>query len=124
MRVVLGLGPRSHIGKSQFQELNWLPVEARVTQLRLNVVHNIFTHRAPTYLQDQFTLVSESHNLRTRGSVANFRLPILHTKLGHSTFIYKGVKDWNDLPIAIKQSPSLPSFKKNVKKWLMESVAA
>ena len=116
--------PAGHIGRGHFQELNWLPVKARVSQLRLSVVHNISNHRAPRYLQNQFTPVSESHNHRTRGSVANFRLPRLHTKLGKSAFIYKGVKDWNDLPTTMKQSQSLPSFKIKVKKWLMEKVPA
>ena len=33
IRVVLKVSPHTHIGKSCFQELNWLPVEARMSKL-------------------------------------------------------------------------------------------
>lgn len=48
--VVLGVGPRSHIGRHELQELNWLPVESRVTQLRLSIVHNSIHQKFPSYL--------------------------------------------------------------------------
>ena len=81
--VVLGLGNRSHIGKKQFQELNWLPVEERVRQLKLNMVHNIVNHRVPKYLNNYFTAVGESHRHNTRASMANLRPKIsFKSKMG------------------------------------------
>ena len=41
IRVVLTVSPRTHIGRSCFQELNWLPVDARVSQIRLDLVYKI-----------------------------------------------------------------------------------
>ena len=55
VRVVMGLGPREHIGRKHFQELNWLPVQTRVTQLRLNIVHKVINNRAPLYLNSHIS---------------------------------------------------------------------
>ena len=42
IRVVLGLTSRDHVGKLQFQQLGWLPLEAKAVQLQLRVVvHNV-----------------------------------------------------------------------------------
>ena len=49
IRVVLGLHFRSHVGKSQFTQLQWLPIEARASQIRLMAVHRILNMRAPAY---------------------------------------------------------------------------
>uniref|UniRef100_A0A0E9VRI9 Uncharacterized protein n=1 Tax=Anguilla anguilla TaxID=7936 RepID=A0A0E9VRI9_ANGAN len=46
--------------RSHFQELTWLPVEARVAQLRLNMVHKIVNHRPPNILATIF-LVLRNH---------------------------------------------------------------
>ena len=50
IRVVLKVSPRTHIGRSCFQELNWLPVEARVSKIRLGLVYRSIYGPAPRYL--------------------------------------------------------------------------
>ena len=118
----MGLGPREHIGRRHFQELNWLPVQTRVTQLRLNMVHKVINNRAPVYLNSHFSRAGESQNRRTRASVANLHPPRCRTKMGQCSFAYTGALEWNDLPLFIKQSTNLYSFKGNVRKWLLAKV--
>ena len=81
-----------HIGRRHFQELNWLPVQTRVTQLRLNMVHKVINNRAPVYLNSHFSRAGESHNHRTRASVANLHPPRCRTKMGQCSFAYTGVE--------------------------------
>ena len=60
--VILVMGPRTHIGRDQFRELNWLPVEAKVTMARLTMVHKIKCGEVPTVLRSCFRQVNEVHN--------------------------------------------------------------
>ena len=66
IRVVLKVSPRTHIGRSCFQELNWLPVEARLSQIRLGLVYRSIYGPAPRYLSDYFPRVRDAHNHSTR----------------------------------------------------------
>ena len=54
IRFILGLQPRAHVGAFEFQECGMLPVNFRVSQLRLNHMFNIFHGVAPSYLQGGF----------------------------------------------------------------------
>ncbi len=75
IRMVLGLGPRDHAGKQQFQQLGWLPLEARAVQLQLRMVHDIYNNRAPEYLKDHFQEGADLHVHHTRASIADLCLP-------------------------------------------------
>lgn len=82
------MGPRTHIGRDQFRELNWLPVEAKVTMARLTVVHIIKCGEVPTVLISCFRQVNEVHNHFTRASIADMVLPAFKSKVGKGSFIY------------------------------------
>jgi hypothetical protein len=71
IRVVLKLSPLTHIGRSCFQKLNWLPVEARVSQIRLGLVYRSIYGSAQRYLRDYFPNVRDAQNHSTRSGVAN-----------------------------------------------------
>lgn len=51
----MGLDPRAHAGKQQYQQFSWLPLKDRAVKLQLSSVHNIH-NRAPEYLKDQYLL--------------------------------------------------------------------
>ena len=82
------MGPRTHIGRDQFRELNWLPVEAKVTMARLTMVHIIKCGEVPTVLISCFRQVNEVHNHFTRASIADMVLPAFKSKVGKGSFIY------------------------------------
>jgi hypothetical protein len=54
IRVVLKVSQHTHLGRSCFQEQNWLPVEARVSQIRLGLVYRSIYGPGPRYLSDYF----------------------------------------------------------------------
>ena len=54
IRFILGISTRSHIGYREFSSSNMLPVEYRVTQLKLNHMFNIVHGSAPEYLKKQY----------------------------------------------------------------------
>ena len=71
VRVVLGLTSRDHVGKLQFQQLGWLPLEARAVQLQLGVVHNVCHHKSPAYLKKHFIRSRDAHAYYTRATFGN-----------------------------------------------------
>ena len=80
-----------------------LNVEARVKQLRLNHVFNIVQGLAPNYLRENFTLVSSTSRYSPRSSSnRNFIVPQISTYEA-GTFYYSAIKDWNGLPVNIKE---------------------
>jgi len=65
------MGHRSHVGRSQFVELNWLPVESRVIMSRLTMTHKILYGKVPNYLLGLITKVKDTHTVYTRGSISD-----------------------------------------------------
>lgn len=116
------MSPRTHIGRSCFQELNWLPVEARVSQIRLGLVYRSIYGPAPRYLSDYFPRVRDAHNHSTRSGVADVCLYRFRSNAGKGTFLYTGASEWNELPLSLKTTSSMDSFKNKVKICLMSSV--
>ena len=73
MRVILKVGHRSHIGRSQFEELNWLPVESRIIMTRMNMIHKILFGSGQMFLSCLITKVKDKNNICTRGSISDLR---------------------------------------------------
>ena len=111
VRFTLNLGPRHCIICDILKFLNMLNVEARVKQLRLNHVYNIVQGLAANYLQENFIPVSSTSRYSTRSSSnRNFIIPkYLHMK--PELFYYYAIKDWNGLPVNIKEITNIDTFK-------------
>ena len=122
IRFIFRLDPRSHINKEYFLQLGWLPVEKRVEQIILNHVFKIHSSSAPFYLNENFMLASTVHSHNTRFSKGScFSIPKVKG-FGKKSFSYMGCSLWNSLPIVIKDSPSLQTFKVSVKKHILNSL--
>jgi hypothetical protein len=65
-----------------------------------------------------FTRLSHNHDTRHRSEL---RIDRCRTKMRQSTVQFQGPKLWNSLPPTILNIPSLGSFKKNVKNFLINS---
>ena len=118
IRFILKLGNRAHIGCKELDKVNMLKVSERVTQIKLNHIHKIWSNSCPIYLKDHFDRIIDTE-LRncTRASRNNFFLPRVQ-KQAINTFFYSGIKDWNSLPTNIKQIQNVNTFKVHVQKNL------
>ena len=112
IRVVLKVSPHTHIGRSCFQELNWLPVEARVSQIRPGLVYRSIYGSAPRYLTGYFPWVRDAHDHSNRTCVANVCLYRFRSDAAKGSVLYTGASEWNAFPLTIKTMSSLGSFKK------------
>lgn len=61
-----------------------------------------------------------SHSYSTRhSSLSQLNLPICHKSRSQKSFIFAATKNWNSIPVSIKNSNSLNSFKSQYKKYLL-----
>ena len=117
MRFIKNLGPRSHIDFSELDSLKMLNVDFRVQQLRLSHAHKIYNENGPSYMSEHFIKTSEVHHHFTRNSIENFVLPSV-CGAAATPFYYNAIKDWNSLPLDVKQKRSFNGFKSAAKQYL------
>ena len=69
---------------------------------------------APTYFRNYFTSIQSIHDIGTRQSQKGdlFALRCNTTQYGLRSVHYTSVRLWNSLPCEIRDSPSLPVFRK------------
>ena len=115
IRYCLGLEDRSHIGKNEFEKLNWLPVSNRVEQCLAVTAYNFKNALAPEYVGYIYSL-RISPNIRKRRSTNSFAVPFYKREIARKSISYFGSKVWNDLNQDIKASPSVNSFKYALKR--------
>ena len=119
IRTVLKLPPRTHL---DYWHL-WLPVEKRVSQLKLGHIHQIIHGSAPAYMSYCFTPVSNAHSIGDSGaSQTSLVVPRYRSLVGKGTFKYTGAIAWNILPLGVRSIMEKSSLKKAVKSHLLNNV--
>ena len=116
-RIVSKVKKYDHISPVLHQ-LHWLPVNQRIVFKTLLLTYRILNGMAPEYLKDLLTLYKPPRSLR---SAEQHQLVVPRTKTktyGDRCFSVVAPKTWNTLPLEIRLSPSLTSFKKNLKTFL------
>ncbi len=118
IRFTLDLRPRTHITTQHTKYLNTQKIPGRVKQLRLTTTHKIYYNQVPTYQQTNFNKARD-RTQHTRGSHWNF--VVSNVKGAESTTLYfKAIKDWNKLPTELKTCENIASFKKGLKRNLLQ----
>ena len=100
MRFALDLSPGTHLDITHFLKMQWLPVDVRVEQLNLNIMHRIVHGGAPCYLTESFGMVSQVHDVETRHRTLSVSL-LSTGRNGSKAFKLNGIKSWNKLPYLI-----------------------
>ena len=102
--------------------LHWLPVRQRIVFKILLIVFKALNGQAPSYILELLTLKSNSHshNLRSSNDTLLLKMPTCKTKvtLGDRAFSCAAPKIWNNLPLSIRKSQSVTSFKTKLKTHL------
>ena len=101
------------------QKLHWLPVEQRIKYKISCVCFHIITDTAPTYLSELLSIYVPSRSLRSSADDRMFRVPTYNRQShGGRAFSFSAVQTWNSLPHSVRHSPTLSSFKSNLKTHL------
>jgi hypothetical protein len=102
------------------RDLHWLPVLYRPQYKLLVYVYKAVHGNAPTYLDELITMYLPTRSLRSESS-SLLEVPKTRTvTYGDRRFDKAAADLWNTLPLAIKNSASLSSFKTNIKTHLFK----
>ena len=102
------------------KELHWLPVRQRIIIKILLFTYKALKALAPQYISDFLVQYKPPRVLR---SYDKKLLQVPHFKLksyGGRSFSYIAPYLWNQLPDAIRQAPSLATFKSKLKTHLFD----
>ena len=120
-RLVMKCKPRDHI-TSLLQKLHWLPVEHRIIFKVLLMTFKIINGCAPEYLSDLLETYVPKRSLRsaTQGFLV---VPKSSTSTyGDRAFSVAAPKLWNNMPVNIRTTISIDSFKRKLKTHLFQIV--
>ena len=112
-RIVLNV-PSFSNRRFMFEELQWLTVRQLIVYHTLLVVFKVRKFSQPEYLAHQL----KNENYRGKIIVKNSRL-----SLYSQSFVPRGSKCWNMLPDYIRSLSKLSSFKKELRRWIVDNVA-
>lgn len=70
-----------------------------------------------SYPVNYFSIFDHTYNLRT---LDNLRTPLIQTTQGQTSISFYGCNLWNELPSVIRNKPSLGSFKRSLKRHLVD----
>ena len=102
------------MGATEFDKINWLPIDDRFNQCASSKVFKFFQEKCPSYMSEIF-YPSGTSRIGTRTSYLKLIQPSRRTSLGQRSLSYQGPVIWNKLPDSVKQSSSVNSFKHNLK---------
>ena len=100
--------------------LHWRPIRQRITFKILLLTYQAYHNTAPDYLCELITSYCSARNLRSNDMMLVRPChpgPRLKT-YGEKCFQFAGPKEWNNLPLLIRESPSIYIFKSRLKTYL------
>ena len=101
------------------QSLHWLPIPQRIRYKLSCLCYKSINNSAPVYLSDCLQIYTPTRTLRSSSDTLSLRIP--RTKLssaGSRSFSVSGPVIWNSLPLSLRQTSTLNSFKRNLKTFL------
>lgn len=100
--------------------LHWLPIEQRIKFKILLLVYKCLNGIGPSYLSEFLSPYtnSEPRQCLRSSMLDNLHVPRSSNKFGDRSFVVCAPKLWNTLPVAIRGSTSVDSFKKSLKTFL------
>ncbi|MCG8097314.1 MAG: hypothetical protein JAZ17_27465 [Candidatus Thiodiazotropha endolucinida] len=114
-RIVTGL-TRSVSLDNLYRECGWVSLLERRRQQKLVLMYKSINGLVPAYISDIIPpLVGEAnaYNLRNQ---ANITVPFCRTEISRKSCIPSSISAWNSLDVVIRNSPSLDSFKYQLKR--------
>ena len=113
MRIITGATQRCNT-QALYTELGWHTLSQRRKIHRLRLFYKIKHNLAPNYLAHLMPQTVHERNryaLRNREDMTRFRA---HRQAYYNSFFPRTTRDWNNLPLQIRQSQSLYSFNRQL----------
>ena len=121
IRFCLKLDDRFRLKSKEFERINWLPVQERISQCAVCNVYKFFSKHSPDYFEELF-FPTEETAIRTRSSFQKLKIPRRKTNIGLKSLSYTGPSLWNNLNENLKRSSSINDFKHKIKEFYFEEL--
>ena len=121
-RIVCNIRKYDHVTPA-LKSLKWIPVKSNLYLRDSVMAYKCMTGLAPNYLCNQFISRGSISGRVTRNS-QQLNIPLCKTATGQKSFYYRIVSLWNAICPKIKLSPSVSSFKRNLKSYLLKQFLA
>ena len=102
----LNLNNRDHIGLTEFEKINWLPINNCFEQCISSTTFNFFNNRSPAYMNDVFKLTDHPIT-KIRASFLKLIQPSRNTNYRQKTLSYLAPNIRNSLPVSLKVTEGL-----------------
>ena len=106
------------------KSLGWMTIQERLHYFTSCLMYRCLNGISPRYLTDHFQYVYEYHKYNTRAATtcSDLQVPKSNAFIFKHSLHYHGSKTWNQLPLYIRQSNNLMSFKKALKNTYNETI--
>ena len=114
IKFFLRLNDRSSKMSKDFEKMNWLPIDEKLSQCSLCSVYKFFTKNCPNYFPE-ISVSLEINGIHTGSSYQKLNVPHRKTNVMQKAWSYVVPSLWNNLNKTLKTSTSLNAFKHNIK---------
>jgi len=119
VRIITLCNPQDNI-TPHLKHLHWLPVPLRIKFKMLLMTYKILNGLAPSYLYDLLIPLELPHDLRSI-EMGNLKVPRSRTvTYGDRAFAIAAPQLWNELPVEVRNVPTLTLFKTKLKTHLFD----
>ena len=120
IRFCLQLGNRSHIGATEFKQINWLPINERFSQCICSTIFKFFKNNCPAYVDEMFSTYTQDNTTQ----IFSLKLcqPYRKTLKGQKGLSYLGPSLWNKIDTECKLIANLNTFKHSLKKAFFDQL--
>ena len=102
-------------------QCGWLSIRQLIFYHSLLMIFKIKIDKKPVYFHQK---LSKHFKYRTRlASTNGVKINVKITKeLSYQNFLYRFSQHWNELPVDLRQTEDIKTFKKNLKNWVLSNV--
>ena len=110
IRFCLNLNNRAHIGRNEFEQINWLPLNDRFKQIISSMSFKFCNNTSPPYMSDVLKPAGQP-NTTTRASLLKLSQPLRRTNHDQNNISYIAPIIWNNLRNSLKTTGNLNAYK-------------
>ncbi|KYN14424.1 hypothetical protein ALC57_13376 [Trachymyrmex cornetzi] len=122
VRFIFDLRRDEHISPF-YDRLGWLNADDRRVYLMCCLLFSILRSGSPSYLASNFHFLSSTRTT-SRASLLDLAVPSCRTTSYQKSFLSTASSLWNSLPLSIRESNSMSSFKRGLFSHLRRRASA
>ena len=102
---------------------NWLSIRQLIFFQTVTMTHKMILNNSPFYMHRKFTITYPYNTRQAAGGSIRYSEEFNSKKsLNHNSFRYRAAKDYNSIPVEIRTSRSIITFKSKLKKWVVTNI--